>query len=201
MEILNMAKYFSRDVLAVLTEAGKRIYEIREEIYKQYEIDLLDTDSLSALSIHEVVKQYDENYNPNFSRNGEDAKSLDSSDNVVLVENKTAKIDVNFTKKGKVRKNAGSDAKFLFHANGDIIHNRYVFVARRKDNLDIVRIHDVSSKTGCLVIQTHLAAERDKWRNKGANQKRDIIDLPETLLLSLPMIEEMTIDGVKVRLA
>lgn len=195
-----MAKYFSSAELSDLDQARKRIFAEREAMYKKYGVDLLDTDSLSSLSIYEVVKQYDKHYEINFSRNGEDARSLDNMGNVVLAENKTAKIDVSLTKRGKIRKNVGSNAKFLFHANGDIIHARYVFVARRKDNLDIVRIHDVSSSTGCQAIQTHLAAEQAKWRNKGANQKRDIIDLPETLLLSLPAIKEMTINGVKVRL-
>jgi|688.fasta_scaffold38458_10 hypothetical protein len=191
-----MAKYFNNDELSDLNEARKRIFVERELIYKKYGIDLLDTDSMSSLSIYEIVKQYDSDYNINFSRNGEDAIS-----NGVLVEQKATKIDNDFTKTGKIRKNAGTDAQFQFHANGDIIHSRYVLVARRKENLDIVRIYDVSSQHGCKVIQTHLEAERDKWRNKGMDQKRDVILLPEKLLLSLPLIKKITISGVNVRLS
>jgi len=187
------AKYFEPHQLAELNEARKKIFAERELMYKKYGIDLLDTDSLSSLSIYEIVKQYDSDYNINFSRNGEDATSKG-----ILVEQKATKIEPDFTKAGKLRKNAGIDAQFQFHANGDILHSRYVLVARRKENLDIVRIYDVSGKFGCKLIQTHLEAERDKWRSKGMDQKRDVILLPEKLLLSIPVEKKLVIDGVNI---
>ena len=50
-----MAKYFNNDELSDLNEARKRIFVERELIYKKYGIDLLDTDSMSSLSIYEIV--------------------------------------------------------------------------------------------------------------------------------------------------
>jgi hypothetical protein len=186
-------KYFNADQLVELNEARKRIFAEREQMFKKYRVDLLDTDSLSSLSIYEIVKQYDPDYNINFARNGEDAKS-----NGVLVEQKATKIESDFTKTGKPRKNAGTDAAFQFHANGDIVHPRYVLVARRKENLEIVRIYDVCSDAACKTVQAHLIAERDKWRAKGMDQKRDVILLPEKLLLSLPVTKNLSIDGVGI---
>lgn len=186
-------KYFKPNELEDLNEARKKIFAERELMYKKYGVDLLDTDSLSSLSIYEIVKQYDPDYNINFARNGEDAISKG-----ILVEQKATKIDGDYTKTGKLRKNAGTDANFQFHANGDILHSRYVLVARRKENLEIVRIYDVSSKAGCELIQRHLEGERDKWRSKGMDQKRDVILLPEKLLLLIPVKKKLVIAGVSV---
>jgi hypothetical protein len=187
------AKYFQPDELLELNQARKKIFAERELMYKKHGVDLLDTDSMSSLSIYEIVKQYDSDYNINFARNGEDAISKG-----ILVEQKATKIDDDYTKTGKLRKNAGTDAHFQFHANGDILHSRYVLVARRKENLDIVRIYDVSGTAGRELIQRHLEGERDKWRSKGMDQKRDVILLPEKLLLSIPVKKKLVIDGVSV---
>ena len=70
-----MAKYLNPEVLKELDEYRKRIFADREAIYKKHKIDVLDTDTLSSLSVYEIVIQYDQDYNINFARNGEDAIS------------------------------------------------------------------------------------------------------------------------------
>jgi hypothetical protein len=187
------SKYFTQKSLYNLNLIRKKIFIEREKAFKEYGIDLLDTDALSSLSIYEIVKKYDKKFNINFSRNGEDALSND-----VLIECKTSKIDNDYTKTGKLRKNAGIDASFLFHANGDLSHQRYILVARRKENLNIVRLYDVSGAKSCKIIQKHLESERDLWHKKGSNQKRDVICLPEKLLTMLPLKKKLVINGVNV---
>ena len=83
-----MAKYLKPEVLAQLDEYRRKIFALREEAYQLTGIDVLDNDTLSALSIYEIVRQYDPDYNINFARNGEDAKSLD-----VDIEMKASRIE------------------------------------------------------------------------------------------------------------
>ena len=49
-----MAKYLDTSVLAKLCEIRKRIYKEREDFYKEFKIDLLDTDTLSSSAIYEI---------------------------------------------------------------------------------------------------------------------------------------------------
>ncbi len=175
-------KYFDADSIAEMNKVRKEIFALRESIYKKHQIDILDTDALSSLSIYEIVTQYDPFYNINFARNGEDAKSND-----VLIEQKATRVDGLLTKRGKPRKNAGTDAAFQFHANGDLDSPRYLFVARNKADLSVMRIYDVSDTENRKIIFEHLLNERNEW-NKKTNgdpikMKRDVIVLPEKLLL------------------
>lgn len=190
-----MAKYFETKDLSVMNEVRKEIFALRQKIYKQYKIDILDTDALSALSIHEIVSQYDPDYNVNFSRNGEDAISKG-----VLIENKASRVSGPLTKTGKQRKGAGEDAVFLFHAMGDLDHQRYIFVARDKDDLSVVRLYDISSKDNCKLVLDHLMAEREEWLERGKKDKklmkRDIISLPEKFILTkLNLTTKLNING------
>lgn len=187
-----MAKYLDSTALTEMNEARLQIFAIRAEIYRNYQIDVLDTDALSALSIHEIVSQYDSDYNINFSRNGEDAIS-----NGVLIEQKAARVNGALTKTGKPRKNADTDAGFQFHAMGDIEHERYIFVARKKDDLSVIRMYDISTKSNCQIIKNYLLQERANWLAKGqanaAQMKRDIISISERFIkqklnLSAPTI-------------
>lgn len=177
-----MAKYFDKEILPSLIEASKEIVKIRNDIHKKYGIDLLDTDAISSLFIYEIVNQYDKDYNINFSRNGEDAKSND-----ILIEQKATRIEGCFTKTGKPRKNAGVDAVFQFHAMGDLNYPRYIFVARNRNDLTIERIYDISESKNQKIILDHLMSERDAWlkRSSGneSKMKRDIITLPEKFIL------------------
>lgn len=177
-----MAKYFDAVTLAKLAEASKEIVAIRNKVVKLTSVDILDTDAISSLFIYEIVKQYDPNYNINFARNGEDAKS-----NGVLIEQKATRINGPLTKTGKPRKNAGNDAAFQFHAMGDLEYPRYLFVARDKDDLSIQRIYDIGKKENTEKVLNHLMTERDAWLERGKQDKklmkRDIIILPEKFIL------------------
>ena len=193
-----MAKYFDSASLKEMNDARQEIYKQRELIYQKYKIDLLDTDALSALSIYEIVNQYDPDFNINFARNGEDAKS-----NGVLIEQKATRVDGPLTKTGKPRKNAGVDAAFQFHAMGDIDHARYIFVARNKTDLSVVRIYDIGNSSNVQKVVGHLMAERNAWLAKTqgnqASMKRDIIVLPEQFILkNIKFGKPMTVNGCQV---
>jgi hypothetical protein len=193
-----MSKYLAPIILDEMNIARKEIFAIRANIYKKYKIDVLDTDALSALSIYEVVSQYDTNYNINFSRNGEDAKSGD-----VHIEMKASRVSHPYTKRGKLRKNADRDAVFLFHAMGDIEHKRYLFVARDKDDLSIKRVYDIAGTENCKKIYLKLLEERNAWLERGkldqSKMKHDVISIHETFLLELfPKKNPLTIDTTKI---
>lgn len=190
-----MGKYFESAALQEMNEVRKRIFAEREAIYKKYKVDVLDTDALSALSIYEIVSQYDSDYNINFARNGEDAKS-----NGVLIEQKATRVEGPLTKTGKPRKNAGEDAAFQFHAMGDLDYPRYIFVARNKDDLSVIRIYDISNDKNRKIVLDHLMGERQAWldRSQGdqAKMKRDIITLPEKVILEkLKLPTKLKING------
>lgn len=193
-----MAKYFDSKALQEMNEVRKRIFAEREQIYKKYKVDILDTDALSALSIYEIVSQYDTDYNINFARNGEDAQSKG-----VLIEQKATRVEGALTKTGKPRKNAGTDAAFQFHAMGDLDYPRYIFVARNKDDLSVMRIYDISDKDNRAKVLGCLMKERQAWldRSKGdqTKMKRDIIVLPEKFVLeNVNFNSQKTIDGCTV---
>jgi len=190
-----MAKYFDKKTLAILAEASKQIVEIRNRVIKQVPIDILDTDAISSLFIYEIVSQYDPNYNINFARNGEDAKSQN-----VLIEQKATRVNGPLTRTGRPRKGAGEDAVFLFHAMGDLDYPRYIFVARDKDDLSIRRIYDISSEVNREKVLNHLLSERHAWLERGkmdaSLMKRDIITLPEKFILdNLTLNNKMIING------
>lgn len=193
-----MPNYFSPEVLEELNLARQQIYNIREDIYKKYKTDILDTDALSSLSIYEIVCQYDKDYNINFSRNGEDAKSKD-----ILIEQKAARVDGMYTSTGKLRKNAGRDAAFLFHAMGDIEHQRYLFVARNKVDLQVVRIYDIADMDNRQKILNKLLVERNNWLLRGKENaikmKHDVIAIPESFLIdSLNLPYSLEINNCKI---
>ena len=190
-----MSKYFQPNELAEMNDTRVRIFAERETIYRKYKIDVLDTDALSSLSIYEIVHQYDNDYNINFSRNGEDAKSSG-----VLIEQKASRVDGILTKTGKKRKGAGQDAVFLFHAMGEIEHPRYIFVARNKVDLKVARLYDISTKTNCKIIQKHLLDEQNNWLAKGkkdkSKMKRDIITITEKFIKeNIVLTKQFTISG------
>jgi len=173
-----MGKYLKSEDLAELNQVRERIFAERTAVYQKYKIDILDTDALSALAIYQIVSQYDPDYNINFSRNNEDAKSKD-----ILIEQKASRVEGPYTKTGKPRKNAGYDAVFQFHAMGDIEHQRYIFVARNKEDLSLMRLYDIQEPSNVEKVISHLLNERNLWleRTKGDSKlmKRDIIAIGE----------------------
>jgi hypothetical protein len=175
-------KYLTKDKLEIIILASKKIVAIRNETLKQVGIDILDTDAISSSFLYEIVSQYDIDYNVNFARNGEDAKS-----NGIIIEQKATRVDGALTPTGKKRKNYGIDAAFQFHAMGDLEYPRYIFAARNKATLEIDRIYDISNPSNCANILQYLLNERNLWLARTASDqkkmKRDIILLPEKYLL------------------
>jgi hypothetical protein len=187
-----MAIYLDPKDLIELDQYRRKIFALRAEAYAKFKIDVLDNDTLSSLSIYEVVSKYDVDYNINFARNGEDAKS-----GSVLIEQKASRI----LKKKKTGQYPYSG--FQFHAMGNIEYDRYIFATRDKATLDIVRIYDISGDENTFQIQAHLLGERQKWEDKneklGKTQKHDVIILPEELLVKhLIDVTKQTYNGVEV---
>ena len=194
-----MAKYFSETELAKMDQFREQIYAIREKMFAEFGVDPLDTDSLSSLAIYKIVKKYDADFNVNFARNGEDAKS-----NGILIEQKACRVNPSqLTATGRNRTNFGTDAMFQFHAMGDLKHPRYILVARSETDLSILRIYDISSAANCKIVLDHLINENNAWLAKGKkneqDMKRDVITISEKMLLSnLSFTLKTEIDGCKV---
>ena len=177
-----MAKYFDKTTLTKLIKSSKDIVLIRNQVLRETGIDILDTDAISSTFIYEIVSQYDPDYNVNFARNGEDAKSKD-----ILIEQKATRVKGYFTATGRDRKGAGEDAAFQFHAMGDLDSPRYIFAARDKDTLELMRIYDISTDINRSYVLNYLTKEREAWLEKAQQDqklmKRDIVILPEKFIL------------------
>jgi hypothetical protein len=159
-------RYLDASILSEFVTSRNNIYSERTKIWKKYNIDILDTDNLSSLQIYDIVSQYDKNYNINFSRNGEDAKS-----NQVSIEQKCAKVNSNNQKCG-----------FMFHAMGDLIYSRYIFAVRRKDTLELLRIYDISSESNIKLIHNELNSLKEIYLKDGF-RKYDGIFIKEKFLI------------------
>lgn len=180
-----MAIYLDKDIIADLINYRDRIFVLAQEVYAKHEIDILANDTLNALSIHEIVSEYDENYNTNFHRNEEDAKSND-----VLIENKCA------TKKPSKKGVVGLSG-WQFHAQGKLNYSRYIFAVRRKDNLKIVRLYDIEGEQSITAVQKCLAEFKQKWIDRG-KPNHDAIVISEKLLLEQAVISQTRIRGCEV---
>lgn len=180
-----MAIYFDKATVGDLVSYRDKIFAVAKEVYDQYKIDILANDTLNALSIHEIVSEYDKDYNTNFHRNDEDAKSGN-----VLIENKCATVIPN--KKGTVGKSG-----WQFHAQGKLFSSRYIFAVRRKDNLKIVRLYDITSKHAIDTVHNCLLELKQKWIDKG-KPNHDAIVVSEKLLLNLPVIATLTVGDTTV---
>lgn len=182
-----MSKYLDQAAIEDLISYREKIFAVHREVYDKYEIDILANDTLSSLSIWEIVHRYDPEYNTNFHRNGEDGKS-----GTVLIENKCSTVAPARTK-GTVGK-----AGFQFHAQGELNHARYIFAVRRKDNLKLARIWDIASPHSIAAVQQCLEAGKQNWINKG-KPNHDAIVVPEKLLLELPVLSTQVIDECVVK--
>lgn len=180
-----MAIYLDEDTVADLISYRDRIFDIAQEVYAKHEIDILANDTLNALSIHEIVSEYDKNYNTNFHRNDEDAKS-----NGVLIENKCA------TKAPNAKGMVGQSG-WQFHAQGKLNYDRYIFAIRRKDNLKIVRLYDIEGENSVAAVQACLAELKQKWIDKG-KPNHDAVVVHEKLLMEQTVISRTQIRGCEV---
>ena len=180
-----MPIYLNKDTVADLIGYRDSIFALAQEVYSKHGIDILANDTLNALSIHEIVSEYDPDYNTNFHRNEEDAKS-----GGVLIENKCATKAPNT--KGIVGKSG-----WQFHAQGRLNYNRYIFAVRRKDNLQIVRLYDITGTKSVAAVQACLAQLHLNWINRG-KPNHDAVVVPEKLLLEQKVISRTQIKGCEV---
>ena len=183
------ANYLEKELLAKLDEYRHKIFALREDAYRSTGIDVLDNDTLSALSIYEIVSQYDEDYNINFARNGEDAKSQE-----VLIEMKASRVE------RKKRSGLYGLAGFQFHAMGNLEYDRYIFVTRDKGTLKLIKIYDISGKKNCQKIKKQLLGMREEWV-AGGMRSHDGIFLKESFLMALEGSTTKTVNGVEVVMA
>lgn len=181
-----MSKYLEPNAIKDLISHRDKIFAEHKQAYEKYGIDILANDTLSALSMWEIVSKYDPNYNTNFHRNGEDAKSQD-----VIIEQKCATVKPS-KKKGTVGKSG-----WQFHAQGGLEYPRYIFGVRRKDNLQIVRLYDICSPAAITAVQDCLLEQRQRWIDRG-KPNHDAIAVPEKLLLNLPVLATVGINGCTV---
>ncbi len=181
-----MGIYLEKEKILDLIDFRNKIFAEHAKAYEKYNIDILSNDILSSLSMWEIISQYDPDYEPNFHRNGEDGRSKD-----VLIERKCSTI------KPSKRKDSVGKSGWQFHAQETQKCSRYIFAVRRKDNLKIVRIYDIASPTAIKAVQDCLAEGRQKWIDKG-KPNHDAILVPEKILIDLPAIKTLHINGCAV---
>ena len=183
-----MSKYIEADKIRYLLVHRDAIFAEQKAAYQKTGIDLLANDTLNALSMWEIVSQYDSDYNTNFHRNGEDAKSGEK-----IIEQKCA------TKEHTKRTGLVGLSGWQFHAQGGLEYPRYIFAVRRKDNLQIVRIWDVQSTVATDTVKQHLLDLKQRWIDRG-KPNHDAIIVPEKLLLDLPQVKNMVINNCTVHI-
>lgn len=183
-----MSKYLQKKKIIELNEARKQICELRKKYFDELYIDILENDTVSNLSIYNIISVYDNDFNINFARNGEDASSSE-----IDIELKTRKV-----KKLKVK--SGYEAtKWGFHAEGLLKHKRYIFVSRCKNTLIPCKIYDVSNPENINEIHEELLKSRTAWRQKPKTKNGfDMIHVKEILLKSMKPIDKKNIDECEV---
>lgn len=180
-----MSIYLDQDKIRDLIQFRDRIFAEHAVAFERYGIDILANDILSSLSMWEIIIQYDSEYNTNFHRNGEDARSGE-----VLIERKCATVRPG--KRGQV-----GNSGWQFHAQETDKSTRYIFAVRRKDNLKIVRLYDIASAEAVKAVRDCLEQGRQGWINKG-KPNHDAILVPEKLLKTLPVVKQLVIDNCVV---
>lgn len=178
--------YLNHDKIQYLIAIRQKIVAHATQAFEQTGIDILANDTINALLMYEIVSTYDANYNINFHRNDEDARSGD-----VIIEQKCA------TVKPSKTKNSVGKSGWQFHAQGGLEYPRYIFGVRRKDNLQIVRLYDIISDRAIRAVQDSLLEQRQGWINRG-KPNHDAITVHEKLLLTLPPLEILDIQGCRV---
>jgi hypothetical protein len=180
-----MPIYLPKDTIRDLINHRNRIFQEHQTAFNKYNIDILSNDILSSLSMWEIISQYDQDYEPNFHRNGEDGRSKS-----VLIERKCSTKLPN--KKGLI-----SNSGWQFHAQETDKSNRYIFAVRRKDNLEIVRIYDIKTTSALKKIRACLQEGRQKWIDRG-KPNHDAIVVPEKLLKTIKPSKIETINNCQV---
>jgi len=194
---IKKTRYLSTKIVDDLVLRAEELQKLIVKTIQDYDVNLTETDTLSSLAIYKIVKQYDDDFNINFARNGEDARS-----NGTPIEQKCCRVaDDLSNKRKKLRKQAGNDAAWIFHAMGDIEHERYILAVRHKTNLNMLRIYDISTLNNCKLIYIELLRLSDEWYKvvKKKKTKRDTISLTETFLKNtIDFTNKIVIDNVLI---
>lgn len=152
--------YLSKDALLEVSEIVNQIINLRNQIYKKYNIDVLDSgDAISNIVSYQTISQYDPGFNPNFHRNGRDTEDGSEAKSTRVSEIAA------FTKTGRPSKKNIYNAVWTLHAVSDYSH-RYFFVARSKKNLKTLRIYDISEPKSVEIIINNLEAQRQVFLKK-----------------------------------
>lgn len=189
---MSKSKYLDTTGLNEIMQMSKVVKDIRNEMYKKYKIDLLDNDTISLSTFASIIQKFDQSYNCNFARNGEDGQTM-LDNRSVKIETKTVKMKV--SKKGKYGKSA-----FAFHAKGILDNEAYTFNIWDKDTLQPIRCYYVVDAENVKIINRILKKLSEEWHEKPTTKAGyDVIHLKEDVLISLAKSATM-IDNCKVYL-
>lgn len=164
-----MGKYFDKSIVTELAKSVKTVIQIRNEIFLKYNIDILDNDTISSLQFFDTIKTIDEKYNCNFSRNGEDGKTI--------IENKEIHVEI------KTSKTLKGKTSFAFHAKGLIDHKCYIFNVWEKNTLKPLRCYYVINPSKVNMINKKLLEMSKEWERKPTTKAGyDVIRINEIFL-------------------
>lgn len=181
-----MSKYFDSENLNEIIQAVNQVIQIRNDLLLKHGVDILENDTASLSTFVNIIKEIDPNYNCNFSRNGEDAKTM-LNGVVTKIENKTTKLQK--TKKGYKK------ASFAFHAEGLIEHDAYLFNIWDKYTLKPIKSYYVVDCENVKRINEKLVLLSNEWKNKPKTKAGyDVIylheDMLEKMIVSTSVINE-----------
>jgi hypothetical protein len=193
-------KILSEEKTDLIRQAGLKIAEIRNELYKHTEIDILSTDNMKSIAVEDIIKNYDGDFRTNWRRNGVDA--ISGQDQIEIKNCSIEKPDVpkiSGPNKGDERTGA-----WQFHAlHNDDHYERFVGVIWDKKTSKVKRIYDIKKAENIQRIKGDLDRKTKDFlaqvENKGKDVTRDVITLDENFVKSFDNLTENVIDGVIVR--
>lgn len=193
-------KILSEERTDLIRQAGLKIAEIRNELYKHTEIDILSTDNMKSIAVEDIIKNYDSNFKTNWRRNGVDA--ISGPDQIEIKNCSMQKPDVpKLSGRNKGDERTGA---WQFHAiHNDDHYERFVGVIWDKKTSKVVRIYDIKNVENIKRIKGDLDEKTKdflaKVKDKGKDATRDVITLDEKVVKSFENISENVINGVIVR--
>jgi len=184
-----MSTYLCEETTSKLNTAVLEIVELRKKVLEENGVDILVNDTINNLLIQDIVKKYDENFEVNMGRNGEDARTKDIDD----IELKCCTLEKN--KKGTYPKSS-----YAFHAMGELKHDSYMFVARDKATAQPFLIFDIRLKANTEIVYNELLRMSDEWYEVAKTKKTsyDVIRLKETYICDNIKMSMQCIDGVTI---
>ena len=193
-------KILSEEKTDLIRQAGLKIAEIRNELYKQTEIDILSTDNMKSIAVEDIIKNYDSNFRTNWRRNGVDA--ISGQDQIEIKNCSIDKPDI--PKMSGPNKGDERTGAWQFHAlHNDDHYERFIGVIWDKKTSKVQRIYDIKNEGNIKRVKGDLDEKTKdflaKVENKGKDVTRDVITLDEKGIKSFENISEIVIDGVIVR--